>query len=256
MNSIIHHETEMTIARRQITDKLYHQVNAFVYLVILQMLGYLLAANGMMSGSGSEHFSYTVHTISSVPLFFFTILWMILQGLHLAGEKSREYYLVSNHFVAYFSDIAVLEIYGVVAGVTLLLAESFLQILASLFYDPVILEPSFLQVGVGNQFILFLTGTLYFLMFGAGAYTVGILRARFKFRFFMGVVLAVLLIIIASMVRTRLVGAPYIIHLDQLAAFYYQETRWAIWLMKMVVTIGLFYGISYLGMRNLEVNER
>ncbi|MEN1760311.1 hypothetical protein [Anoxynatronum sibiricum] len=254
MNSIIHKETQMTIALRQTRDKLYHNANAFIYLIILQLLGYFLANNVGMSGSGTEYFRYTVRIASSVPLIFFTIIWMLLQGLHLAGEKSREYYLVSNNFTAYFSDIAVLEIFAVTGGVTLLLAESFLQVMVAVLYENVTLQTSFSEVGFINYVILFVTATLYLLMFGAAAYTVGILRARFKGRFFLGFFLLIALLIIGSVLAARLLGPSFGATLESAVNFYLRETRGGIWFLKMAVTIGALYGISYLGIRNLEVN--
>ncbi|SMP63521.1 hypothetical protein [Anoxynatronum buryatiense] len=254
MNSIIHKETQMTIALRQTRDKLYHNANAFMYLIILQLLGYFLANNVGMSGSGTEYFSYTVRIASSVPLIFFTIIWMLLQGLHLAGEKSREYYLVSNNFTAYFSDIAVLEIFAVTGGVTLLLSESFLQVMVSVLYENVTLQASFSEVGFINYVSLFVTATLYLLMFGAAAYTVGILRARFKGRFFLGIFLLIALLIFGSVLAARLLGPAFGSTIESAVNFYLHETRGMIWFLKMAVTIGALYGISYLGIRNLEVN--
>lgn len=58
MNSIIHKETQMTIALRQTKDKLYHHANGFIYLMIFQMIGYLISFQTMSGGFGTEYFHF------------------------------------------------------------------------------------------------------------------------------------------------------------------------------------------------------
>lgn len=255
MNSTIHKETQMTIALHQTRDKLYHHANGFMYLIILQMIGYLISFQAMSGGFGTSYFHFSLRGINPLPLHFLTILWIVMQGWHFAGNKSQEYYLVSNNFTAYFSDIAVLEIYALVGGFTILLSGSVLQLLAVLFFDSPIMHPAFFQVGFLQQASLFISASLYLLIFGAGAYTVGILRTRYESRFFLGVFLAVVLLIGVSVVAARVRGYAYTLDLVNVAGFYVEDARFGIWLVKVVATIAALYGISWLGIRNLEVNR-
>ncbi len=255
MNSIIHKETQMTIALRQTRDKLYHHANGLMYLIILQMIGYLISFQAMSGGFGTSYFHFTLRGINPLPLHFLTLLWIVMQGWHFAGNKSQEYYLVSNNFTAYFSDIAVLEIYALVGGFTILLAGPVLQLLAVLFFDNPVMHPAFSQVGFLQQASLFISASFYLLIFGAGAYTVGILRTRYESRFFLGVFLTIALLIGVSLVGARLRGAAYVVNLVEVAGFYTGEARFGIWLGKVVATIAVFYGVSWLGIRNLEVNR-
>ncbi len=255
MNSTIHNESQMEIALKQTKDKLINNSGAFLYLILMQMVGYFFAFNAGMSGGGTDEVFVSVRSISAIPLHVLTIAWILVMALNLAGEKSREYYLVSNNFTAYFSDIALIEIYSVIGGLTLVFAGPFLQVLGSLFFDNVHLHSDFGDVGIGNQLILFLISTVYLLMFGAAAYAFGILRTRFNLRFILGTIGTIAVLIAGSIIALRIGGPQLNFDPESLVGFYLFEHRPVIWLGKVVLTVAGLYGISYLGIRNLEVNE-
>lgn len=149
----------------------------------------------------------------------------------------------------------MLEIYALVGGFTILFSGPFLQVLAVLLFDSPIMHPAFAEAGWIQQVSLFISASFYLLIFGTVAYTVGILRTRYESRFFLGVILTVALLIGASGVAARVRGLPYTLDLVRVAGFYINETQFIVWLLKVAVTIVAFYGISWLGIRNLEVNR-
>lgn len=255
MNSIIHKQRQVAIALEQIKDKFYHNVNAFMHLILLQMLGYFFAFNYSMSSGGGEFFNFTFKNMSPNALYVMTIFWMIIQGFTLAHEKSRQYYAVSNNFTAYFSDIALLEIYAVIAGLLTMFSGSLLQVLSSLFFDTVTLHSSYASLGIMNYLSLFLTGTLYFLIFGSAAYLVGILRVRFRAFFVLGTFVAMTLLLLGAILGVRFFGSAFSFSINTLFAFYLYETSFIMWLIKVVVTIAVLYLLSYAGIKNLEVNK-
>ena len=255
MNSTIHNAGKMDIALKQTKDKFINNSNAFLYLILMQLIGYFFSFNTGMSGSGSNELFIALRSINPIPLHVLTILWILVMALNLAGEKSREYYLVSNNFTAYFSDIALIEIYSVIGGLTLMFAGPFLQVLGSIFFENVHMDSAFAHVGLVNHLVLFLTSTLYLLIFGSLAYTLGIFRVRFKGWFIIGSIGAVVLLIAGSVLAVRL-NIPTI-NVDPLTVirFYLYEKQPLIWLIKVILTVASLYGISYIGIRNLEVNE-
>jgi len=246
---------QVGIAIEQMKDKFYHNANAFMHLILLQMLGYLFAFNYSMSSGGSELLHFTFKNISPNPLHVMTLIWMIIQGLALAHEKSRQYYLVSNNFTAYFSDIALLEVYAVIGGLLTIFSDSLLQVFGTLFFDSLTLHSSYASLEVMNYLSLFLTGTLYFLIFGSAAYLVGILRVRFRSFFVLGTLVAMILLILGAFLGVQIFGSAFTFSLNSLITFYLYETNFFIWLIKVVLTIAVLYMLSYAGIKNLEVNK-
>ena len=255
MNSTIHNAGKMDIALKQTKDKFINNTNAFLYLILMQLIGYFFSFNTGMSGSGSNELFIALRSINPIPLHVLTILWILVMGLNLAGEKSREYYLVSNNFTAYFSDIALIELYAVIGGLTLTFGGPFLQVLGSIFFENVHLDQALLEIGFLNHLVLFITSTMYLLIFGSLSYAFGIFRVRFKARFILGSIGTVVLLIAGSVLAVRL-NLPTM-NFDPLTVigFYLNEQQPLIWLMKVILTVAVLYGISYLGIRNLEVNE-
>jgi len=256
MNSIIHKESPMTIAFKQIKDKLYHNTNSFVYLIILHLIGYFFSfSTGMGFGSSGNSFEFIYRNFTPTTLYVLTILWMIMQGFTLAEEKSRQYYMVSNNFTAYFSDIAVLEIYALIGGTLTLFSGFLLQVFGTIFMENFVLHSLYGSMGTLNYLTLFLTGTLYFLIFGTAAYLVGILRVRYQTRFALGALAAAVVIILLSILSASILQRPIFIDVASLFRFYLEETRFFIWLIKVLLTIAALYGLSYVSIKNMEVNR-
>lgn len=256
MNSMIHKDSKFSIAFEQTKDKLYHHSNAFMYLLILHLIGYFFAGNsGISGGSGGDFFQLSYRSFSTTPLYVMTIFWMIFQGSSLAEEKSRQYYMVSNNFTAYFSDIAVLEIFALIGGVLTLFSGFLIQVYGTLFIENFVLHSVYGSLGVLHYLTLFITGTLYFLIFGTAAYFVGILRIRYRSRFILVAFVAAILLIVGGILAVRVFGASALFNIESLFRFYLDERNFFIWLIKVLFTIAGLYTVSYFGIKNMEVNR-
>ena len=245
MNSTIHKETQTTIALRQTKDKLFQNAHVFISLMIFQVIGYLISLQAISPGFETEYFRFFLQGLNPFLIYFFTILWIVIQGWSFAGNIGHQEYPGSNNFTTYFSDIAVLEIYALIGALTIFLSVPFLQVLAVFFDHSPIMHPD----------RLFISAFFYLLICGAGAYTVGIFRTRYESRFFLGVLLTVALVTRASVVAAQMRGLDDPLGLEMVAGFYLNEVRFIVWLLKVVVTVAAFYGISWLGIRNMEVNR-
>lgn len=255
MNSIIHKDTQLSIAYEQFKDKLYHNSFAFFQLIALQTLGYLFSFSSSMTIMGREDFMLNIRHINSIPLFVMSVIWIVVQAFGFSGEKRREYYMVSNNFTAYFSDIAVLEIYAVIIGITMVFSGSMLQIMGVLSLGGANLGTSYNSMTLLYYLSLFITTTIYALLFGAGAYFLGILRIRYQSFFVLASIGLILLVIAWSILGVRFIGPGFSFSFVEILRFYSQETRIILWLIKVIVTIGGLYGLSWLGIKNLEVNR-
>lgn len=255
MNSIIHNESKMTVAYGQFKDKLYHNAFSFTQLLALQALGYLFSFNANTSGSGSDFYYLYIQNINPIPLFTMTLLWIIIQAFSLSGEKKRDYYMVSNNFTAYFSDIAVLEVYALIIGITMVFSGHMLQLLANLSLGPFKPAAAYEAMTFIHYLSLFITTTFYALLIGAGAYFLGILRVRYKSFFVIGSIGIIILLIAWSVLGIRFIGPGFSIGFEELSSFYFQETNFLIWLIKIIGSIGTLYYLSWLGIRNLEVSN-
>ncbi len=256
MNSMIHKESQMTIALKQTKDKLYHNSNSFIYLIILHLIGYFFSAStGRSIGSSGDSYEFVYRSFTTTTLYVSTSLWMIMQGYILAKEKNRQYYMVSNNFTAYFSDIAILEIYALVGGILTLFSGFLIQVFGTLFIENFALHALYNSIGILNYLTLFLTGTLYFLIFGTAAYLVGILRTRYKSRFALGVLAAVAVTVLLSVLSSYILQSSIFLDVTSLFRFYLEETVFFTWLIKVLLTIAALYGLSYLGIKTMEVNR-
>ncbi len=245
MNSTIHKETQTTIALRQTKYKLFRNAHVFISLVILQVIGYLVSFQVVSRGFETEYFHFFLLGLNPFFIYFFTILWIVVQGWSFAGNISQQEYPGSNNFTTYFSDIAVLEIYSLVGALTILLSVPILQVLAGISNTSPNMHPVH----------LFMSAFFYLLIAGAGTYTVGIFRTRYKARFFLGVLLTITVLTGISVVAVRMSGFDSLPDLAMIAGFYLNEARFIVWLVKVVVTVAALYGISWLGIRNMEVNR-
>ncbi|SFH98320.1 hypothetical protein SAMN05192551_1054 [Tindallia magadiensis] len=256
MTSMIHNIGSGQMTYLHLKDKLYHYGNAFTHLMILQLLGYFFSVNSRTSGSmgmGSSVSFYMGH-ITLVPIYLFTMIWLVVQGLKLAEEKNHEYYMVSTNKVAFYSDILLIGIYGVVGSVTLLFSGFLIQAFAMLYYEHVYLHDSFQRIGVFQHGSYMISTLLYLNIAGGMAYLLGSLKSRFKRQFFLGVVVSILLLFSIGWVLTLYRGVGYVINIQEIVQFYTQEYRVMVWLIKSIGTLGIVYGASYLTLRNREVS--
>ncbi len=255
MNSTINKETQTTIALCQSKDKLFHHAHVFISLIIFQVIGYLISFQAVSRGFESEHFHFYLRGLNPFFIYFFTILWIVMQGWSFAGNISHQEYPGSNNFTTYFSDIAVLEIYALVGALTILLSVPFLQVLAVIFCPGPIMHPAFTEMGWMEQVRLFISAFFYLLICGAGVYTVGIFRTRYESRFFLGVLLTITLLTGTGVVAALMRGFDSPLDLAMVSGFYLNEVRFIVWLIKVVVTVAALYGVSWLGIRNMELNR-
>ncbi|SDY72650.1 hypothetical protein [Tindallia californiensis] len=256
MTSMTHNYGLVSMIYLHLKDKLYHYANAFAHLMTLQLLGYFFSMNSKTSGSmgmGSSVSFYVGH-ITLAPIYIFTMIWLVMQGLKLAEEKNHEYYMVSTNKVAFCSDILLMGIYGVVGSVTLFFSGFLIQAFAMLYYEHVYLHESFQQVGAFQYIGYIISTILYLNIAGAIAYLLGSLKSRFKGLFYLGIIVSMLLLFGVGWMLTLYRGTGYVINLQEIVRFYTQEYRVMVWLMKSVVTLGIVYGTTYLTLRNREVS--
>lgn len=255
MNSTIHKDSQMSVAYKQFKDKLYHNSFAFFQLIALQTLGYLFSLSSGMTGIGDRYLMLSIRHINPIPIFIMSILWIIIQAFNFSGEKRQEYYMVSNNFTAYFSDIAVLEVYSVLIGVTMVFSGPMLQLLGSVSLGGGNISVAYESMTVFHYLSLFITSTLYSLLFGSAAYFIGILRVRYQSFFVIGSIAIILLLIAWSLLAIRFFGVQYTISVESILGFYVQESSVALWLLKTIGSIAGLYGLTWLGIKNLEVNR-
>ena len=255
MNSIVHKNTQMSVAFEQFKDKLYHNSFAFFQLIALQALGYLFSFSSGMTGIGDQHLMLSIRHISPIPLFVMSVVWIVIQAFSISGEKHREYYMVSNNFTAYFSDIAVLEVYAIIIGITMIFSWPMLQLLGALSLQNGSLGTTYDSMTLLHYLYLFLTTTFYALLFGSTAYFLGILRLRFQSFFVIAGIGFILLLIAWSLLGIRFIGPDFTMSIEGILGFYAQESSFMLWLIKIIGSIGVLYGFIWLVIKNLEVNR-
>lgn len=235
----------MTIALRQTKFKLFRHGHGFILLFMFQVIGYLITFQAAFGGFETEYLHFYLRGLNPFLVYVVTYLWIVCQGWSFAGKIKQQEYPESNNFTTYFSDIAVLEIDSLVGAFTLLLSAPLLQILAGLTNTSPSMHPA----------RLFFSFFFYLLIGGAGAYTLGIFRTRYASQFFLAV-LIITFLTGAGVVAGQMGRLDPFLHLAMIAGFYVNEARLIVWLLKVVVTVAALYGISWLGIRNMELKAR
>lgn len=244
MNSTTNEESQTTIALRQTKFKLFRHSHGFILLMMFQVIGYLISFQAASGGFETEYVQFFLRGLNPFLVYVSTFLWIVFQGWSFAGKIKQQEYPESNNFTTYFSDIAVLEIYSLVGAFTLLLTVPVLQALGGINSPSPVMHPP----------RLFISAFFYLLIGGAGAYTLGIFRTRYASQFFLVV------LIITLLTGVGVVAAPMGIldpplHLAMVASFYVNEARLIVWLLKVVITVAALYGISWLGIGNMELKQ-
>lgn len=237
-------------SKKQIRFKLKAYMWAFSSLVVLQVLAILFSMGGTGSmGSGRNEMFIQVQFYSADLVIGFTMLWGFIVGTQITATmyKENEFMFVTNKLSHNLSDAAFLIVVSAISGVLALLAGFLIKVLSYFLLD---FTPH-INAGLTLDFKHVMVGVIATILFvtlsSSLGYVVGSLVQLHKlFIVILPSVFFGLLYIAARF------DAEFMLKAFQ---FYFRETDFFLFVMKVVVTIiGLFMA-SILISKQLEVRQ-
>ncbi len=233
-----------SIAMKQFIYKLKGH-SAFVYaLIIAQLLGLLFSMGPRIGmSSGNNELRVSMNTYSTDTLLFFSFAWIIVIASQLTSKAFRnmERSLVTNSISSHLSNILVLVLCSLYAGVTSTLmsvVQRVIMVLASnpdqYILDGVALATRDLLLGI-------FVSSLYLILLAALTYFV---RIIIEFNKAIAIIIPVLLI---GLIRT------YTSFFGEVVKFYIFESSLGVFAVKVLFTALILFVMSILLSNRREV---
>lgn len=240
-----------TVVKNQFLYKLKVYTGVFTSLVILQILALLFSLNGnggggMNTTEGIE-VNYTLYSIENV--ISFTFLWAFIYSIIMTTKTDWEnsFSFVGNRLSNDLSNMLFLFVASVVGGVLTILTGFTLRVLVHYFVSEEILIASNLIITGKELYSGMLTMTLQLFLFCAIGYLLGTITRMHR-------LLPILLPVIIIGVIIALVQANSDLLL-RFITFYFDETNPWMFIIKIVVSVLLLFGVSILISSRTEVRK-
>jgi len=124
------------IVRTQVKFKMNAYLGTLVSLIVVQLLGLVFSLNGTGSmGTNINNTAIQVVIVSSDTVFIFVAIWALFIGnvITTKGYRNSNFSFVTNSLSNNLSNIIVLIVMSVFAGVTTFLSNYILRIVLPLF---------------------------------------------------------------------------------------------------------------------------
>ncbi|WP_214784615.1 hypothetical protein [Bacillus sp. ISL-45] len=236
--------------KKQFRFKLKSYRGVFTSLMLLQIIGLLFSLGGEGgSGGGSESFSYDMNYYSGNFLLAFMMIWAFISAIVVTTQAYRydDYSFVANRLSSHLSNILFLGWASIIGGVTFVLASQSLKLVFLFQQDRKFIESepmTVLQVAEGLAATI-----LYLFLFTAVGYLVGILVQKSKI---FTIILPALLFGSIFLNVFLANESTYVIDIGQV---FMRETSFLLFMLKVLLTSALAYGISALISNSLEVRK-
>lgn len=237
------------IIRNQVKYKLKTNSGSLTSLIISQVIALLLtivsSSGGIFGNFFGLEIDYQYYTIEIIS--FFILVWAFMTGMILPKLVNEEVTFITSHKTNTIANLVYSFFISCIAGVTTIFTSYVQKILLMIEGTEVI----------GNGFSLFsepklFIGTIYFhILYYFLACSLGYLFGTLvKFS-------RILLIIIPAILFGILVfsinkGLPIF---QQIVFFYYNEPSMIVFFIKILLTVIVFFGLSHLLSKRMEVGN-
>lgn len=220
-------------------------------LMFVQLLGLLLSMGpgSGSGGSGGDFLSVSVREYSADAILIFSFVWIIVMASLLGSKdyRSMEFSLVTNRISSHLSNILILVTGSVFAGVTSTLMSALHRILLVITLNPSEFIFGGLRIASANLLLGIFVSSLYMLLLAAGAYLV---RMIIELNKSFGIILS--LVIIAFVFGTVRIFA---LNIGNLIHFYTSESSLGIFVIKVLFTVLVLFGLSIFTSNRMEVKR-
>lgn len=233
------------IVKKQVNFKIKSYTGIFHSLIVLQVLGMFLSTLGdsSMYSETSPGNSISVHYINSRVIVGMTAAWLFINTLILTTKAYREddFTYVSSRWSRLLANICFLLILALIGSVTSFLATNVMTIYLALGNKELIVTTS---LSIFSVFLGIIGVLGYFVLVSSIAYVIGSIIQR---NILYGIGTSLIYILVGIMVMWLNSSVVQIIY------FFTKESNVIFYLLKVIFTSSLLYGLSWLMSKNQEV---
>lgn len=233
------------VVKKQYIYKLHAYIQAFLSLIILQVIAILFSLNGSgMMGSGGGMIDLEVHYYSADIVVAFTILWGFITAILITTKAYRndDFILVTNRISSNLSNVLFLLTASLIGGITANLSSFLLKIIISIFKSDFYINSPVEIVTVMDLFVGSGATVLYIFLFSALGYLVGILVQLNRV---FAVVLPV--VFVGGLILDGMRGDAGVI--AAVFKFFFAESSFTLFLIKGICTLVLLF-LAAFGLSN------
>lgn len=239
-----------SIVLKQYVYKLKGHSGLVYSLMFTQLIGLLLSMGPRAgSSSGSDFLSVSVRTYSADTIQIFSFVWMIVIASLLGSKayRSMEFSLVTNRVSSHLSNILLLVTCSVFAGMTATLMSVLQRIIMVFTLRPSEFIFDGLRIAPADLFLGIFVSSLYMLLLAAGAYLV---RMIIELNKSFGILLTIILVaFVFGTVRI------FALHVENFIRFYASESSLGIFVLKVLFTVLVLFGLSIFTSNRMEVKR-
>ena len=239
------------VVKRQFRYKIKSYLGVFVSLMILQIIAIVFSFNGVSSyGSGSDSFSVTISSYSANVVIAFTFIWAFITAILLTTRAYRydDFSFVTNRLSSSLSTLFFLLFACGVAGISAMLSSYLIKNIIYFFFTDLTVMAGEAQTAPSEFIVGTLATILYLILFSAVGYFIGALVQLHRF-----FAVAVPAITFGTLFVGNQAGIGFVI--AWINEFLFRETSFFIFICKIIVLSGLFFGSSFLVFNRLEVRQ-
>ena len=235
------------VVKRQYFFKMKANLDSFSSLIWIQLLAMLFSFNSTASmGFSNSGVSVDVKYYTSDVVMVFTIIWSFITAITITTKPYRyhDFTFITNRVSSSLSNILFLVTANLFGALTAMLSHNLLKMIW-IFSDKQFYS---LQAGFWEHVLGILIAFLYLMLFSSAGYLIGTLVQISK-----AFIIILSALVIGSLFFGVLFGInPFIVTLYQ---FYFGEASMLMFLIKVLLSIALFFIASISILNRLEVRK-
>ena len=235
------------IVKKQFRYKLTAYTGVFSSLLIMQLLGVFMGFNSGGGMTSSETLTVFQESATNDSTVAFTLIWALAMGILVTtvAHRNDAFSFVSNRLSHHLASFSFLLVISVIAGMTAVLAGSLTPLIGYLQNNELFITSQGIFQAPASFGIQIMTSILYTILLAGFGYAIGSCIQRSR--------LFIPVILVTFFVLPFWIGA--FDFLEKIITFFGSETSFSLFLVKVTVTVTLFFLLSIAITTKLEVRK-
>jgi hypothetical protein len=234
--------------KKQYFFKLKANIDAFSSLIGIQLLALLFSIGGVGSaGMGGSNISVNIKYYSADLVIGFTLIWALVTAITITAKpyRNHDFTFVTNRLSSSLANILFLLTVSIIGSITAILSGNLLKVLAYVFLDGRIYG---VHSGL-EELVMGLCVTIFyvFLVTSIG-YFIGTLVQVSK----LVIILIPVLFFGTLFLEGSMQKEPFLVNVF---SFYTMESTLTLFIIKVVVTVAVFFAAAISILNRMEVRR-
>ncbi|MFA1710684.1 hypothetical protein ACDX66_03145 [Peribacillus frigoritolerans] len=234
--------------KKQYFFKLKANIDAFSSLIGIQLLALLFSIGGVSSaGMGGSNISVNIKYLSADLVIGFTLIWALVTAITITAKpyRNHDFTFVSNRLSSSLANILFLLTASIIGSITAILSGNLLKVLAYVFLDGRIYG---VHSGL-EELVMGLCVTIFyvFLVTSIG-YFIGTLVQVSK----LVIIIIPVLFFGTLFLEGSMQKEPFLVNVF---TFYTMESTLTLFIIKVVVTVAVFFAAAISILNRMEVRR-